>query len=246
LSHPVLARLASADPRERAAACRDAAQDPAAVVLVDALAAALGDPEVEVARAASDALARLGRDHDVTRALREALHSERSGRRWHAARTLARLEPPAPKLLPAAVEALGSSDSGVRWEAARLLVDTGRLHGEVLPLLLGLARGGEDRLRRAMALHALRELAPDDPRSAAALLAACADPERSVRRAALTAVAGLLAPPPEVATRLAELAASDPDAACRRLAGAALEKLRSAAELAGAALEKLQSGAEPS
>ena len=230
MSHPVLARLASPDPEERSAACRDAVDDPAAVVLVEALADALGDPEKPVARAASDALARLGRDHDVSRALRAALHSNPAARRWYAARTLARLEPPAPLLLPALVEALGFPEAHVRWEAARLLVDTGRLHGEVLPLLLGLVRSAADPQQRAMAAHALRELAPDHPSCAAALLTASGDPERRVRRAALTALAGLLAAPPEVVARLRELASGDPDAASRQLAAAALDKLQSGSE----------------
>ncbi len=226
MSHPLLARLASPRAAERARACREAVDDPSAVVLVEALAERLGDPEKQVARAASDALVLLGRAHAVADALREALHSGTARQRWYAARSLARLEPPAPRLLPALVEALGSDDADVRWEAARLLVDTGRLHGEVLPLLLGLTGTGDLPLQRAMAAHALRELAPDEPRCAAALLAASRDADRSVRRAALTALAGLLGPPPEVLERLQEVAAGDADAASRRLAAAALEKLQ--------------------
>ena len=59
MSHPVVARLASADADERRAACVDAADDPTAVLLLDGLAKALGDPEKRVARAASDSLAKL-------------------------------------------------------------------------------------------------------------------------------------------------------------------------------------------
>ena len=219
MSHPILERLADPDPETRARACRDAALDPAAVLLIDALGEALGDVERAVARAASDALARLAREHDVAAALRRALHGRDRRGRWQAARTLARLEPPGPRLLPAAVEALDGPDA---WEAARLLVDAGRLHGEVLPLLLGLVRGGASDSLRRMAAHCLRELAPDLPECADALIAASRDASPSVRRAALTALAGLRAPPPGVRERLRETRAREPDPSLRALADRAL------------------------
>jgi HEAT repeat protein len=68
-----------------------------------------------------------------------------------------------------------------------------------------------------MASFALRELAPDLPQAAQALLAATHDDDRDVRRAAVTALAGLLDPPAEVAERLAALRA-DPDEILARLA----------------------------
>ena len=73
-----------------------------------------------------------------------------------------------------------------------------------------------------MALGGLRELAPDEPAVARTLLAASRDGDLGVRRAALTALAALEAPPPAVRERLVETAASDPDAATRRLAEVAL------------------------
>lgn len=222
MSISLKARLACADAAERARACRDAALDPAAVVWIDALARALGDADRKVARAASEALVAIGRRHDVAAALRAALRSGEPQRRWHGARTLARLEPPGPELLPALVEALACGEGAVRWEAARILVDVGRLHGEVLTLLLGLLRSAEQASQRAMAAHCLRELAPDQAACAAALLDASRDPDLGVRRAALTAAAGLLDPPRALAERLREVAEADPDAASRRLAGAAL------------------------
>ena len=36
------------------------------------------------------------------------------------------------------VEAFAADESDVRWRAARLVVETGRLHAEVLPLVSGL------------------------------------------------------------------------------------------------------------
>jgi HEAT repeat protein len=229
VTHPLLERLASADPGERRAACTAAAEDPSGVLLADALSGALGDPVKAVVRAASDALVAIARSRgSVDEALRRALHSNEPTRRFGAAFTAARLEPPSPRLLPALVEALASGDGDVRWAAARLLVEAGRLHGEVLPLLVGLARAGENAVVRRMATFALRELAPDRPEAALVLLAAASDPDLHVRRAATTAMAALLDPPRAVAAHLLAALRDDPDAATRRLAALALGEIGAA------------------
>jgi HEAT repeat protein len=226
VSHPITTRLASADPAERRAACAAAVDDPSAVLLADALADALGDPTKAVARAASDALVAIGRrEGGVQEALRRALRSDEPVRRFGAAFTAARLDPPGPRLLPALVEALASPDGDVRWSAARLLVEAGRVHGEVLPLMVGLARSGENPVVRRMATFALRELAPERPEAAEVLLAAAHDSDLHVRRAATTAMASLLDPPAAVASQLAATLRGDPDAATRRLAALALGEL---------------------
>jgi HEAT repeat protein len=226
VTHPILSGLASADPDERRAACIAAASDPAATLFTEALCAALGDPAKAVSRAASDALVAISRERgDVDPALRAALHGKEPARRFAAAFTLARIAPPGPRLLPALVEALGSADGDVRWAAARLLVEAGRVHGEVFALLAGLARGGEHPLVRRMATFALRELAPERPESADALLEAARDRDVHVRRAALTAMAALLSPPARVGAHLLHTLASDTDAASRRLAALALGEL---------------------
>jgi len=239
VSHPILGRLASADAEERRRACLEAADDASAVLLVPALAAALGDTSSAVARAASQTLAALGRSHSaVSEALREALRAQDPRRRIQAAFTLARLEPPELRSLPALVAALESDDGDVRWTALRILVEMGRLHGEVSRVLLNLASDESPRVRR-MALCGLRELAPGEPEIARVLLAASRDGDLGVRRAALTALAALEEPPPAVRARLVETAASDPDATSRRLAEVALGMLngaRPAAERRGTLL----------
>jgi HEAT repeat protein len=228
VTHPILRRLASPDAEQRRQACLEAAGDPSAVLLVPGLAGALGDPDRAVARAASRALAELGREHpSVALALRDALRGELPRQRIQAALTLARLEPPEPRSLPALVAALDAEDGDLRWAATRLLVEMGRGRGEVLPVLLGLAREGSPRARR-MALAGLRELAPDDPEVARALLAATRDPDAGVRRSAVAALAALQEPPRGVLDRLSALAAEDPDAASRQLAAAALARLAAA------------------
>jgi HEAT repeat protein len=226
MTHPLVERLRSAKPDERASACRDAAEDPSAILLIDALGEALGDSVDAVALAASEALARLAPENDGVEAIvRRALRSDNASRRWHAVLTSARIEPPTPRLLPPIVEALASRERGVRWTAARLLVDAGRLNPEVLPLVVGLVTGGESAAVRGMAAHCLRELGPERPESARALLAATRDPDRSVRHAALTALAGLTDPSREVFERLLEIVADPSDAASRKLAAHSLAAL---------------------
>ncbi|UCE86252.1 MAG: HEAT repeat domain-containing protein [Deltaproteobacteria bacterium] len=223
---PLAERLEHRDPRERRAACAASVDDPAAEALVPALGRALGDPEKDVSRAASDALARLsGRCAGVGPVLNAALRSDEPRRRLGAALTLARIAPPGAKLIPPLVEALSSPDGDVRWAAARRLVEAGRLHREVLPLLLGLARSGEAPGLRRMAAFCVRKLAPERPESARALLAASRDDDRHVRRAALTAMAALLAPPTELWSRLLAVLRTDPDAVSRRIAAATLGEL---------------------
>ncbi|HEY8493249.1 MAG TPA: HEAT repeat domain-containing protein [Myxococcota bacterium] len=236
MSHPLLARLASDAPAERAAACRAIADDPAGALLAEALVAALGDGERAVARAALDALVALARRSEgIAPLLRAALRAAPPARgraadpaartrRVHAALALARLEPPDPGLLPALVEGLGAPAGDLRWSAARVLVDLGRLHPEVVGVLVGLVQGADDPAARRMAAFALRELAPDHPATARALLEATGDDDRHVRRAAVTALAGLLDPPPEVRARLAVLR-DDSDRALARLAALACERL---------------------
>jgi HEAT repeat protein len=234
VSHPLLARLASDDPAARAAACRAIAADPAGALLLEPLVAALGDPEGPVAKAAREALVALARGSEGVRPLLRAALRRRGGpagaaapdarRRVHAALALARLEPPEPGLLPALVEGLGAREGEVRWSAARVLVDLGRLHPQIVDVLVGLVRSADDPAARRMAAFSLRELAPDLDETARALVEATGDDDRHVRRAAVTALAGLLDPPPAVAERLAALRA-DPDPTLARLAALALERI---------------------
>lgn len=229
MKHPLAEGLRSADPDERRAACLAVVDDPSATLLLDALGQALGDPAKAVARAASDALAALGRrDPAVGGVLRTALRDGDPRRRFGAAFTLARLAPPTPALIPALVEAMSGPDGDVRWAAAKLLVETGRAHGEVLPVLLGLARKADDPSCRRMSTYCLRELAPDRPEAARILLEATFDDDRGVRRAAFTALAALIDPPTPVRARLCACLADDPDPAVRRIAAVALGELGAA------------------
>jgi hypothetical protein len=242
VSHPLLERLRSPDPEERCAACRDVGEDPAAILLVDGLVGALGDPVKAVAQAATDTLVKLAQDHDVIPSLRTALRDDDATRRLDAALALARLEPPHVRLVPALVDGLGLADAKRRWWATKLLVETGRLSPEVLPVLLGLSRGHDQPAVRRMARHALRELARDDPEAARALVEATRDPDIPARRAGYAALAAILAPEPAVVGRLTEALGSEPDPASRRIATVALAELasRDASVIDTAALQALE------
>jgi HEAT repeat protein len=224
VTHPIAARLASPDPNggrlRRAAStihrpCCWRTRSPRARRPGE------GGGACAPRRASSRSAAPGG----VEEALRGALGSGEPAQRFGAAFTAARLDPPGPRLLPALVEALASGDGDVRWSAARLLVEAGRVHGEVLPLLVGLARAGENPVVRRMATFALRELAPERAEAAEVLLQAASDPDLHVRRAATTAMASLLEPPLRVAEHLLAALRSDPDAATRRLAALALGEI---------------------
>jgi HEAT repeat protein len=226
VSHPIVERLRSAIPEVRVSACRDAVEDPSAIVLIDALGEALGDPIEAVAVAASDALSRLAGEIDgVEAVVHRALRSDDASRRWHAALTSARIEPPTPRLLPAIVEALANREGDVRWRAARMLVDAGRVNPEVLPLVVGLVTGGESAEARRMAMHCVRELGPERPESTRVLLEGTRDSDPLVRGAALTSIAGLTDPTREVFDRLAEIIADPSDPANRKLAAHSLSAL---------------------
>jgi len=246
VSHAIIERLGSDDAEERRAACRAAADDPSAVLLVDALCDALGDPVRGVAGAAADALAEIGRgDTGVRRALDRVLRSGDPRCRWGAALTYARIEPPAIKLLPALIDAIGAPDRHVRWAAAKLIVDMGRIHSEVLPVLLERSTGDPRGDARRMAVHALRELAPDLPETADALLAATRDADVELRRASLAALASLLDPPAEALERLTEVLGDTRDGASQRIAATALGELgaRMGSRFPSASLEALRSAA---
>jgi HEAT repeat protein len=217
------------------------------VILADALGEALGDTERSVRRAASDALVAIGGlAGGVDGVLRRALRGDDPNARWAAAFARARLAPPDPSLLPPIVEALACADGDVRWAAARLLVDIARLHPEVGEVALGLSRAGEAPVVRRMALFCLRELAPDDPRTAQALLSASHDTEETLRRAALSAMAGLLEPPPELLQRLVDALRGDSDSACASLAAVALGEIeaRTPGALGSGELAALRSAAD--
>jgi len=219
VSHPLVERLGDPDPAARREACAAIARDPAAALLVEPLGAALADPDPGVRRAAGNALARLGRSSDdVDAVLHAALRGEDRAGRFEAARALAALAPPGPKLLPALLEALESPVGDVAWEAARILVDAGRLHAEVAPIMAGLARAGGSPAARRMAVFCLGKLAPEQPATGETLLEASRDADVALRRAAVSALPGLLEPGPEVAARLEEASAEDPDPGVRRLA----------------------------
>ena len=183
----------------------------------------LGSPDRGVQRQACDeAAARLREDPDLRSLLHDQLQGSNLRARFATAYVLCHAERPSLRVLPALLEALGLDDGDLRWSAVRMLVGLGHLHGEVFPVLLHKAQTSTEPLRRRMALYALRELAPDQPQTQEAFLAALADADPEIRRAALSSLAKLHEPTSACLERVLRIARNDPDPRLRRVAAVVL------------------------
>lgn len=191
MSHPIVAALGDPNPRARIAACRRAAVDPAAVLLLEALAATFDDADARVALAAADAFATIGRGSEAADdLLHRALRSPAAQVRAVAALASLRRGPPAARLIPPLVSALASDAPALRWRAVSGLVECAVTQAEVLPLLRGLATSRDASPRvREMAVHGLREAEADPESRADVLRLAARDRDPAVRRAATLALA---------------------------------------------------------
>lgn len=226
LAETALAHFRDSSSALRMVACRQAAEMNPTPEITDSLAKALCDTEKCVIHAAVDALVKLGIVHrEVRTALYRLLRSEHAAQRWGATYILMQIEPPTPKLLPILVETLSSVDGDLRWTAARFLVAAGRLHPEVQPLLLGLARAPHPPLLRRMALYCLRELSPENPQTAEVMFDASHDTDLRLRRAALTAMATLIDPEARILEHLLTVVETDSDPGCRRIAPITLREI---------------------
>jgi HEAT repeat protein len=217
-----------------------------------ALVARLGSADRAAQRRACDeAAARLAKEPALRDALRDALADPRPAARFAAAFVLFHAERPGLRLLAPLLESLELADGDARWQAAQMLAALGRLHGEVLPVLLAEARGAASAVRRRMALYALRELGPERAETAEMFLTALDDSDGAVRRAALSCFAKLSDPPRALAEAALELARGrDPDPRMARIAAVVLpdlirfhEDLRPRAE---ELLDSLERAADPS
>ena len=138
--------------------------------------------------------------------------------RFAAAFVLFHHDRPSLRLLAPLLDALALEDGDRRWKAAEMLAVLGRMHAEVLPVLLELAVNGDPALRRRMALYTLRELAPEEPYVHRAFMASLDDPDRAVRHAALSCFAKLRGPDLDFLQRVLSIAREATDPRLRRLA----------------------------
>jgi HEAT repeat protein len=217
-----------------------------------ALLARLGSNDrAEQRRACDEAAERVRAEPGLRDQLRELLADPRPLARFAAAFVLFHAERPTLRLLPALLESLELADGDVRWQAAQMLAALGRLHGEVLPVLLADARAARATTRRRMALYALRELAPEREETAAVFLGALEDSDGDVRRAALSCFAKLSDPPRALAERALRLAGgADPDPRMARIAAVILPDLvrfhPELAEETARLLDSLERASDPS
>jgi HEAT repeat protein len=186
----------------------------------------LGSKERAAQRAACDEVAhRLKDEPELRQLLRDLLHEGSLHARFAAAFVLFHEDRPTLRLLPALLDALELEDGDLRWSAARMLATLGRLHGEVLPLLLHAARASDSPTRQCMALYTLRELAPENSQTHESFVAALNAADPQVRRAALSSLAKLTDPSRDCLDRALEIASNDEDPSLRRIAVTVLPDL---------------------
>jgi HEAT repeat protein len=205
----------------------------------------------EQRRACDEAAVRITAEPALRDSLRETLRAPNPLARFAAAFVLFHAERPTLRLLPSLLEALELGDGDARWQAVQMLAVLGRLHGEVLPVLLAEARASASPVRRRMSLFALRELAPERNETGDVFLAAVDDADGHVRRAALSSFAKLSDPGRVLVERALDLArGADPDPRMARIAAVILPDLiRFHPELradAARLLDSLERASDPS
>lgn len=153
------------------------------------------------------------------------------------------------RIVPTLLDSLEHADGDLRWSATHMLATLGRMHAEVLPLLLHEARKARSPTRRRMALFALRELAPEREETHAVFVSALKDSETSVQLAALSSFGKLYEPDRAAADQILEILKSHPDRRMRRIAAAVTPELVSAhpdtRERARPLLDALLTSADP-
>jgi hypothetical protein len=220
-------------------------------VLSAELLAGLAAEDRRVQRSACEAaVAQAKQDPELGAALVELLRGGSAHARFGAAWVLFRARRPNLRLLPARLGALELADGDRRWEAAQMLVQLGRIDASVAAVLRHEIAGASAPERRRMAIFALRELAPEDPQTRAALLEALADPDAAVQRASLASLPKLDDPARECLGRALGLLRAPGDLRTRQLASAvaaqllaqhpeARDDVRAALEVAAAGPESL-------
>jgi HEAT repeat protein len=175
--------------------------------------------------ACDEAAAHLKRDPGFLPALMTLLSEGTPQARFAVAIVLFRSGRATLRLLPILLEALEFPDGDVRWTASHMLTLLGRMHGEVLPVVLHEARQAQSSSRRRMALYVLRELAPEQSATRAVVLERLEDPDANVRRAALSSLAKLNEPDSSCLERVIAILSHDPDLSMRRIAAVVLPDL---------------------
>lgn len=152
------------------------------------LIAALDHPDKPTIRAAVDKLIALAASSEETRQALDRRIAEADHRNyWPVAYVLGHQPFPSALVIRTLLDALDHREPDIRWANGLLLVRIAREQSAVMPLLIELSGSGSANQKR-MALYCLRDLALDDAFSRGAMLQALADPEPTVRVAAVTSL----------------------------------------------------------
>jgi HEAT repeat protein len=193
---------------------------------VSGLLEQLGSTERALQRAARDeASARLKQEPGFRETLYRLLSEGSPRARFSAAYVLFQEDRPTLRLLPALLDLLELEDGDLRWTTANMLATLGRMHGEVYPVVLHESLHAGAPQRRRMALHVLRELAPERVETKDALLSALKDRDSGVRCAALSSMAKLTDPDHACLDEALEFARSGRDPTLQRIAVVVLPDL---------------------
>jgi HEAT repeat protein len=141
------------------------------------------------------ALARYGADAApaIGKILALLQHKDDSEIRWNAARTLAKIGPPAKEAVPNLIAALTDSDALVREHAAEALGDIGPQAKEAIPALEKVLKDPDARVRRD-AVRSLGQMGPAAKSAIESIRPLLQDKEERVRKAARTSLQQIESP----------------------------------------------------
>ena len=192
-----------------------------------------------------DALIQIaGTEPQIVETLTAHLADTTRKNRWAIAYILASLPVPLDASAQILLDTLDHRDPDIRWAVALILVRLAKTDSHVLELLTELASKGSVNQRR-MAIYALRDVGSRDPVSLDAIVNSLADPDPTVRVAAVTSLRMKTDLDNDGKIRLLELFLKDPDLRVRNTTAVTLAQLGETSEEFLDALRKANLSGNP-
>jgi len=194
-------------------------------VQIASLLESLTHEDKAVAKAAVDALVRIGPDSpDVQNALEALFHELASDKRWPVAYALAQLNAPPVACLDILIDALGDGDADIRWATVVVLSRLGKTDDRIFPRLADLLITGGS-VQKRMAVYCLRYLGLKRKVVVQALHQTLQDPDPMVRVAVVNTLAEHPPAGRETMTLLRYVLLQDANEKVRHAAEFALKRL---------------------